>query len=493
MATSLRSANVSLLFDYESESLGSVNLLNQLWQTLRRTAVEPGQASSPDFLSFADECLFCAQITTNAPTPTEDAGKNNDTDSAIVPSPSSTWRPLPTPPSESPSLNIPEDRRVGLIYLHAGPANFPAGEANIGVIMKPSMQRRGYAREAVHLVLGWAFEELKFHRVQAAILDTPFRDRALRLFIGSGFVHEGTKRRAVYQPEGEGLVGLWQDATYLAMLDTEWMLQSTWKRNNQNQQRPVISVWDEMFARHAREREELLKWEEKHERMTRSPSTETLRESARKAQQDLAYLTDDASSFGEPSQSGSSPPSPGPNIVVTLDEDSDMEDGPGIDQIRQQWGMVPWQLGQGMDDASLQPPPLDRVLSLPSIPSTRLSDGDPQSPVTILSSSPGSSPPSSPSLSPVASVRSPWTDSEDEDNWLPDQVHPPSTSPIQPAVPYDPYPYPYIRPASVRSRSRNNSGSSSSSSDTWSDAQSSIGADSSTWDVISNSSDHSRT
>ncbi|KAF9239291.1 hypothetical protein BU15DRAFT_46854, partial [Melanogaster broomeanus] len=181
-------------------------------------------------------------------------------------------------PSIAPSPPIPHSvvQRIGFIYVHAGPANVQAGEANIGVVIRPDMQGHGYAREAIQLVLCWAFEELKFHRVQAAILDTPCKDRAMKLFIGLGFSHEGTRRRAVYQPEGQGIAAMWRDVTYLAMLDTEWVLRNAGKGKGK---RPELrmSLWDEMFARHAREQEQLLKWEEKHGGIKRSASTETLK------------------------------------------------------------------------------------------------------------------------------------------------------------------------------------------------------------------------
>ncbi|KAG6379712.1 hypothetical protein JVT61DRAFT_10242 [Boletus reticuloceps] len=233
MNTELRSDNISLQF---GDDLTRFDTFNELWQTFRRTAVEPGQSPHPDFASFSDDCLLCAQIVKNVPVPTEDPIANE-----------SLWDPEePTQEPSSPASTIqpPPGQTIGLIYLHAGPASLPAGEANIGVVTKPNVQRCGYAREAVQLVLRWAFEDLKFHRVQAAILDTPSKDRVLRLFIGSGFVHEGTKRRAVYQPEGEGMAAVWKDVTYFAMLDTEWILKSTWVRSNHIPQPPVVSVWD---------------------------------------------------------------------------------------------------------------------------------------------------------------------------------------------------------------------------------------------------------
>ena len=483
MDSHLRSDNISLLFD--DDNLGGYGAINELWQTFRRTAVEPGQASSPDFASFADDCLLCAQIVTNGPTPIEDANDRSESlyspeEGTPVPGPSPSTSPTVPPPS-------PRNRKAGLIYLHSGPANTPANEANIGVITKPDMQHRGYAREAIHLVLRWAFEELKFHRVQAAILDTPFKDRALRLFIGSGFVHEGTKRRAVYQPEGEGMAGVWRDVTYLAMLDTEWMMKSTWMQANRAPEPPVVSVWDEMFTRHAREREELVRWEEKQGRMKRTSSMETLREYAKNAVQDMAYLTDDASSF-----SGSSPPSPKLNVVVTWEEDARMADA-APDEPHQRWEQVvetslaAWRHRQWMGSSSVEPSLQGHMLTLPSIPSIAPSEGNPQSPLTIPSPSPGTTPPSSrsSSLAP-SSVHSTWSDTEDEDedDWLSREDLAPENVPVQFTVPH--HPYPVTEPASFGARSRC---SSVSSTDSWSDAQSSVGASSSSWDVVSNASD----
>jgi len=348
------------------------------------------------------------------------------------------------------------------------------------------MRGRGYAREAIQLVVGWAFEELKFHRVQAAILDTPTKDCALRLFIGSGFTNEGTKRRSVYQPEGDGMAGIWKDVTYLAMLDTEWTLQSTWRRNNQSR---TTTLWDEMFSRHAREQEDLLRWEEKHKRVKKSSSAETLRENVQNAALDLAYLTDDASSFGEPSRATSLAPSPRPNVIVNWDDDSEMEDVTAEDDLYEDWETAGETFearrgNQGMGIGLLQPSPRPRILSLASIPSTRRSEIMPQSPVTIPTfSSPGSSPPSSPS-STTSSVHSSWSDSVDEDDHLPNRVSA-LTLPVQLETPRGPR---LLRPWNVRPRPRSNSVSSADSDDSWSDAQSSVGASSSTWDVISNPS-----
>jgi hypothetical protein len=48
----------------------------------------------------------------------------------------------------------------------------------------------------------------------------------------------------------------WQDATYMAILDTDWVMRETRLFKSAPK-----SVWDALFARHQREREDLLRWE----------------------------------------------------------------------------------------------------------------------------------------------------------------------------------------------------------------------------------------
>jgi hypothetical protein len=54
------------------------------------------------------------------------------------------------------------------------------------------------------------------------------------------------------------------------MLDTEWMMRSFFKPAPK-------SIWDELFARHERERRELLQWEDSRAKLKRSSSMETVR------------------------------------------------------------------------------------------------------------------------------------------------------------------------------------------------------------------------
>ena len=74
-------------------------------------------------------------------------------------------------------------KAIGIVYLTCSPLeNVPAGEASIGIILTPEARGNGLARQATELVLSWVFEDIGFHRVQAGILDSPNKDRAISMF-----------------------------------------------------------------------------------------------------------------------------------------------------------------------------------------------------------------------------------------------------------------------------------------------------------------------
>jgi RimJ/RimL family protein N-acetyltransferase len=55
---------------------------------------------------------------------------------------------------------------------------------------------KGYGTEAGHLLLKYAFEQLKFHRVSIGVVG--FNDRALRFWKRLGFKKEGIQRDGYY-------------------------------------------------------------------------------------------------------------------------------------------------------------------------------------------------------------------------------------------------------------------------------------------------------
>jgi len=88
-------------------------------------------------------------------------------------------------------------------------------------------------------------------------------------------VYEGTHRRAFFSPFDQK----WNDITVLAILDTEYLLRLA---QSSRALPSVLTFWDTMLARHQREREELLKWDddregaERPQTLERSSSTDTI-------------------------------------------------------------------------------------------------------------------------------------------------------------------------------------------------------------------------
>ena len=73
---------------------------------------------------------------------------------------------------------------------------------------------RGYGREAMRLVLHFAFRELNLHRVQLTVFS--YNTGAIRLYESLGFVHEGTQRESL-QREGRRY-----DTLMYGILAHEW-------------------------------------------------------------------------------------------------------------------------------------------------------------------------------------------------------------------------------------------------------------------------------
>jgi RimJ/RimL family protein N-acetyltransferase len=70
------------------------------------------------------------------------------------------------------------------------------GVFSYGVAIWPDHRRHGFASEAVRLVLGWAFGELRYQKCDVTIY--AFNDISLAFHRRLGFVEEGRRRRSVY-------------------------------------------------------------------------------------------------------------------------------------------------------------------------------------------------------------------------------------------------------------------------------------------------------
>ena len=172
--------------------------------------------------------------------------------------------------SESTPLDTPETDRIlvaGLATLHA---TLIPHELNISIAVLPAFQSDNIATHLISHVLDVAFEKLIAHRVQARVVHSSTNPaqtaRVIRLLLHLGFAHEGIRRRAAIHPTE----GQWADVSVLAMLALDWV-----RRAGVTPAKGTL--WDEMFLRHQREREILLKLEGSRE-LKRTRSMETVRD-----------------------------------------------------------------------------------------------------------------------------------------------------------------------------------------------------------------------
>ncbi|KAG6334853.1 hypothetical protein ID866_4243 [Astraeus odoratus] len=261
--------------DFEPGTIRA-HTLADFWELLRSNCLEPGQTSEPLLTFFLNKTLLYALVLrkpskNNVPKGPETSGSQSS-GLTLVPSHTSDTR-LAADASASSSSQSYRDDAIGFVYVYSSPANVE-GEVNVGIVIRKDMQRRGYARDAMELVLEYLFEGPGFHRVQAAVLDMQDKDQALLFFTALGFMNEGTRRRSVRLPDYQGGRGEWKDVTYLAMLDTDWVV----RKPAMVIHNPPSTIWDEMVKRHSREREELVEWEERHGGLKRPPSTEMIDE-----------------------------------------------------------------------------------------------------------------------------------------------------------------------------------------------------------------------
>jgi RimJ/RimL family protein N-acetyltransferase len=74
---------------------------------------------------------------------------------------------------------------------------------------------KGLGSEAIALALGYAFNDLKLHRVSVRVVD--YNLRAIRAYQKCGFVIEGREREAAL------VDGAWHDDVMMAILDREYL------------------------------------------------------------------------------------------------------------------------------------------------------------------------------------------------------------------------------------------------------------------------------
>ncbi len=92
--------------------------------------------------------------------------------------------------------------------------DFDNQRAEIGFMLGRAHWGRGFAREAIQLALGHAFDVLGFRRIEADV--DPRNGASLRTLESVGFVREG------YLRERYNVGGEIQDSVYLGLLRAEW-------------------------------------------------------------------------------------------------------------------------------------------------------------------------------------------------------------------------------------------------------------------------------
>jgi hypothetical protein len=185
----------------------------QLWNEMRMLSLEALQIDSdgPDLFTFADSCLLLASIMKTKSKDSSDSATNTSRPRKVKKStetpssrrknatnecqpPVTSDNPLPhitdtafelSPKESILAGDVAEDslQAIGLVYcVPTSGCRAIAGEVSIGIILDRPFRGKGYGRKAVELILEWAFENVHFRRVQAAVIDNVGRDKSIALF-----------------------------------------------------------------------------------------------------------------------------------------------------------------------------------------------------------------------------------------------------------------------------------------------------------------------
>lgn len=121
------------------------------------------------------------------------------------------------------AICLRDGQPIGFAGLHSiDPLN---GSTELGIgIGEPAEWDKGYGTEAMHILLDFAFGELRLHRVFLHVFDS--NERAIHVYERVGFAHEGRLREAFYRH------GRHHDMHVMGILRSEWEAQDrprTWE------------------------------------------------------------------------------------------------------------------------------------------------------------------------------------------------------------------------------------------------------------------------
>jgi len=104
------------------------------------------------------------------------------------------------------------DRPVGRIDLRG--LSDRTGDATTSYFIVPDQSGRGYATEAVGLILKYGFDQLRLHRITSYAME--FDEGSRRVLEKNGFSREGTKRDAAF------VNGMYCDVELWGLLEDEY-------------------------------------------------------------------------------------------------------------------------------------------------------------------------------------------------------------------------------------------------------------------------------
>lgn len=114
-----------------------------------------------------------------------------------------------------------EGRCIGGVSLHSVNLSDRRAQVAIG-IHAPEMRDHGHGTEAMRLVLRYAFEQLKLHRVGLRVLE--YNHRAIASYEKCGFVREGIERDSAH------VADQWHSDVIMGVLEHEFRAASrTWR------------------------------------------------------------------------------------------------------------------------------------------------------------------------------------------------------------------------------------------------------------------------
>jgi RimJ/RimL family protein N-acetyltransferase len=109
-----------------------------------------------------------------------------------------------------------DDALVGHLMLYGVDPKDRCG--TISILIGPPHQRAGLGRDALELLVRYAFTELGLHRLELSV--NAFNAAGLALYRSLGFIEEGRRREAIYR------AGAWHDHVAMGLLSSEWTRRS---------------------------------------------------------------------------------------------------------------------------------------------------------------------------------------------------------------------------------------------------------------------------